>query len=141
MITTFTPFTSFIGGALIGLAAVLLMAFHGRIAGISGILQNLLPPRGWDWRASFVLGALAAPMIGKFVFGLEIPFAAEVPSLWLIIGGVIVGIGITFGAGCTSGHGICGNARLSKRSIVATLTFMATAVITLFVLRHILGGF
>lgn len=141
--TEFTPLMSFAGGALIGLAAVLLMALHGRIAGISGILQNLLPPvsSGWDWRLSFVIGAVAAPLIATFGFGADIAYAAEVPVLWIIIGGLIAGVGITFGAGCTSGHGICGNARLSRRSIVATLTFMATAIATVFVIRHIFGGF
>ena len=143
MTTEFTPLTSLLGGMLIGLAAVLLMALHGRIAGISGILQSLLPPvaQGWGWRLPFVAGAMAAPAIAGFALGLPIPFAAEVPPFWLIISGLLVGIGITFGSGCTSGHGICGNARLSRRSLVATATFMATALATVFVIRHILGGF
>lgn len=143
MTTEFTPLASLFGGMLIGLAAVLLMALHGRIAGISGILQNLLAPfgAGNGWRFAFVLGAIAAPAIATFGFGAQIPFAAEIPVPWLIIGGLLAGIGITFGSGCTSGHGICGNARLSKRSIAATLTFMASAGLTVFVIRHILEGF
>ncbi|MBB3811096.1 YeeE/YedE family protein [Pseudochelatococcus contaminans] len=142
--TVFTPITSLLGGALIGLAAVILMAMHGRIAGISGILSGLLPPTAadWAWRAAFIIGAIAAPALIVAVAGnTVIAFDSPVPAPWLVVGGVIVGVGIQFGSGCTSGHGVCGMARLSVRSIAATLTFMATTTITVFVIRHGLGGF
>lgn len=142
--TTFTPFASLLGGALIGLAAVILMATHGRIAGISGILSGLLPPGAADraWRAAFVAGAVGAPMLIVMLSGnAAIAFESPVPAPWLVVGGLIVGIGVQFGSGCTSGHGVCGMARLSARSIAATLTFMATTTVTVFVVRHVLGGF
>lgn len=141
--TEFTPVLSLLGGTLIGLSAVLLMAFHGRIAGMTGILSGLLPPVTSDraWRAAFLVGAVIAP---NLVLGLSdhaIAFSSPVPLPWVIIGGLIVGVGVYFGSGCTSGHGVCGMARLSPRSIAATTTFMATAVATVFVTRHLLGGF
>ncbi|MGI6246534.1 MAG: YeeE/YedE family protein [Pseudochelatococcus sp.] len=142
--TAFTPLASLLGGALIGLAAVILMATHGRIAGISGILSGLLPPRAadWAWRAAFFAGAIAAPaLIMAFAGDAAIAFESPVPAPWLIVGGLIVGVGVSFGSGCSSGHGVCGIARLSARSIAATLVFMATTAVTVFVIRHILGGF
>ena len=141
--TEFTPWTSMAGGALIGLAAVLLMAFHGRIAGISGMLQGLLPPRAHDigWRAAFLLGAIAAPLLVGLLTGWRPAFEAPTPTLWLIVGGLIVGAGVQLASGCTSGHGVCGMSRLSVRSIVATLTFMATTGVTVYVIRHLVGGF
>lgn len=143
LISDFTPFFALGGGALIGLAAVGLMAFHGRIAGMTGITTGLLPPfaTDWSWRAAFVIGAIAAPMLMVFAGGHVVGFDSPVPELWLVVGGLIVGFGVYFGSGCTSGHGVCGLARLSPRSIAATLTFMATAVATVFVIRHVLGGF
>lgn len=140
--TQFTPLQSLLGGALIGLSAVLLMAFHGRIAGMSGILAGLLPgAESRSWRLAFLAGAVAAPFLIIMLTGAEIPFHSETPLVWTIASGLIVGIGVTFGGGCTSGHGICGNARLSRRSIVATITFMITTGVTVYVLRHLLGGF
>lgn len=141
--TEFTPLTSLAGGALIGLAAVLLMAFHGRIAGMTGILGGLLPPLApdWAWRAAFIAGAIAAPTLVVLLSGVPVPFSSTVPTPWLVAGGVIVGIGVHFGSGCTSGHGVCGIARLSPRSIAATVTFMASTALTVFVIRHIAGGF
>lgn len=138
--TDFTPLQSLFGGALIGLAAVLLMAFHGRIAGISGIVSGVIPPLGsdWAWRAAFLAGAIVVPFI--FVLGGgTVEFSVPVSNIALVIGGVLVGIGVHLGNGCPSGHGICGIARLSPRSIVAVLTFMATAFITVFVVRHLIG--
>lgn len=131
------------GGALIGLAAVLLMAFHGRIAGISGMLQGLLPPfaRDWGWRAAFLGGAITAPVLTAAVTGWRPEFVAPTPNLWLVIGGLVVGVGVQFASGCTSGHGVCGMSRLSMRSILATLTFMFTTGVTVYVIRHVLGGF
>lgn len=142
MITEFTPLQSLAGGALIGLAAVLLMALHGRIAGISGILGGVLPPvaADWGWRAAFLAGAVAAPALW-LIFGGSVEFASPTPRLWLIPSGILVGIGVFFGSGCTSGHGICGNARLSPRSIAATLIFMAGAAISVYLTRHVFGGF
>lgn len=141
--TEFTPLASLFGGALIGLSAVLLMAFHGRIAGMTGILTGLMPPMSsdWAWRAAFVAGAIVAPALVLTLSGQTIPFDSPVPTPWIIIGGLIVGGGVYFGSGCTSGHGVCGIARLSPRSIAATATFMATATATVFVVRHVLGGF
>ncbi|GHA18585.1 membrane protein [Devosia pacifica] len=140
--TEFTPFASLFGGALIGLSAVLLMAFNGRIAGMTGIVAGIIPPleTGWMWRAAFLAGAILAPALLVGAFGDTVGFDSPTPVAWLIAGGIIVGIGVQFGSGCTSGHGICGIARLSPRSIVATLTFMASTAATVFVIRHVLGG-
>lgn len=137
--TEFTPLYSALGGALIGLSAVLLMAFHGRIAGMTGILGGIVPPvaRDWAWRAAFLLGAVIAPLAYRQMGG-TIEFAVPVTPVMLIGGGVLVGIGVTFGEGCPSGHGICGLARFSPRSLTAVLTFMATAFITVFVIRHVI---
>ena len=143
MITDFSPLPALGGGLLIGLAAVALMAFHGRIAGLTGTMTGMLPPvaSDWGWRAAFITGAIAAPALLLMTGGLAGDFVSPVPTPWLIVGGLIVGVGAYFGSGCTSGHGVCGMARLSPRSIVATLTFMSTAAITVFVIRHVIGGF
>ena len=142
--TEFTPFASLGGGMLIGTAAVLLMALHGRIAGMTGILSGLIPPvsRDWGWRAAFIAGAILAPAIATAVAGAgTIAFVSTTPAPWVVVGGFIVGVGVYFSSGCTSGHGVCGLARLSPRSIAATLVFMATTGATVFVVRHIFGGF
>lgn len=142
--TEFTPWLSLLGGSLIGLAAVLLMASHGRIAGMTGILSGLVPPlsHDWGWRAAFLAGAIGAPaLIIAFGGPSAVPFESPVPGPWLILGGLIVGVGVYFGSGCTSGHGVCGMARLSPRSIAATLVFMASTAATVFVVRHMFGGF
>ncbi len=141
--TEFTPLLSFLGGTLIGLATVALMAVHGRIAGINGVLGGLLTTRvdqDWSWRAAFLGGLIASPLVLLGLTG-ELP-TISVPSspVLLVVGGFLTGIGTTFGSGCTSGHGVCGISRLSARSIAATLTFMATAIITVFLTRHIIGG-
>lgn len=140
--TQFTPWLSLFGGSLIGLAAVMLMAFHGRIAGMTGILSGLIPPfvSDWGWRAAFLLGAVGAPALIVSLTDYSIPFESPTPAPWLVVGGLIVGAGVYFGSGCTSGHGICGMARLSPRSIVATITFMVSTAITVFVVRHLIGG-
>ena len=140
--TEFTPLMSLVGGTLIGLSAVLLMAFNGRIAGMTGILTGLLPPvsTDWLWRAAFIVGAIAAPVLVVSLSSQTIGFDSPVPSSWLAISGLIVGVGVYFGSGCTSGHGVCGMARLSPRSIAATAVFMATTAATVFVSRHVLGG-
>ncbi|MEW6631205.1 MAG: YeeE/YedE thiosulfate transporter family protein [Pseudomonadota bacterium] len=139
--TDFIPLQSLLGGALIGLAAVLLMALHGRIAGMTGILTGVIPPvsSDWPWRAAFIAGAIAAPLL-LLLAGKEIPFSVPVSTAALVVGGFLVGIGVHFGGGCPSGHGICGIARLSPRSVVAVATFMATAFATVFIIRHVIGG-
>lgn len=141
METEFTPIASLIGGALIGFSAVLLMALHGKIAGMTAIVAGVLPPvsSDWGWRAAFLAGAMLAPA-AIVAFGGSVPFAVPVSTVALIAGGIIVGVGVTYGSGCTSGHGVCGIARLSPRSIVATLVFMATTFATVYVVRHVIGG-
>ena len=140
--TEFTPLMSLVGGTLIGLSAVLLMAFNGRIAGMTGILTGLLPPvsTDWPWRAAFIAGAIAAPILVVSLSSQTIGFDSPVPTPWLALSGLIVGVGVYFGSGCTSGHGVCGMARLSPRSIAATVVFMTTTAATVFVSRHMLGG-
>ena len=137
--TEFTPLQSAFGGALIGLSAVLLMALLGRVAGMTGILSGAIfgPDRGW--RLAFLAGAIAAPIL-MGALGAGIAFDSPVPRPLLVLGGLLVGIGVSYGGGCTSGHGVCGNARLSPRSLVATVTFMLAAGITVYVIRHVIGG-
>ena len=136
----FTPGVALLGGVLIGLAAALFVLFNGRIAGISGIVGGLLRPQRGDigWRLAFVGGLLAAPLLYTLVLPLP-EVRIEVGSLQIIVAGLLVGIGTRYGAGCTSGHGVCGISRLSPRSVVATLVFMAAGFATVFVLRHWLG--
>ncbi len=138
----FTPLTGALGGALIGLAAALLLALNGRIAGISGIVGGLLPPRAGDalWRLLFVLGLALGALLVRLYSGAPLAVPVESSTFTLVLGGVLVGFGTRLGSGCTSGHGICGLARLSPRSLVAVLTFMASAMLTVFALRHALGG-
>jgi len=138
----FTPLSAAIGGVLIGLAAVLLMLLDGRIAGISGIAAGLLDPASRDrgWRATFILGLIAAPM-SAMLLGYEVPVPDMPAGLGTVaVAGLLVGFGTRLGSGCTSGHGICGIARLSARSIVATLTFMASAMVVVALTRHVIGG-
>lgn len=143
METAFTPWASLGGGALIGLAAVLLMALHGRILGATGILGGLLrfdDPADWSLRAAIIAGMAAGPLVWLVLVG-ELPVIdLPVPNWGVVLGGLIVGIGVSYGGGCTSGHGVCGIARFSRRSLVATASFMATAIATVFVIRHVLGG-
>jgi uncharacterized membrane protein YedE/YeeE len=138
--TEFTPWLSLSGGVLIGLAAILLMALHGRIAGMTGILTGVIPPVAidWAWRAAFLVGAVSAPALFTAAGG-KIEFSVPPSSTALIVGGLIVGVGVYFGSGCTSGHGVCGMARLSPRSIAATIVFMLAAFVTVFVTRHVVG--
>ena len=139
--TTFTPYASLFGGVLIGLAAVILMAFNGRIAGMTAMLGGLLEPQHPDapWRIAFLAGAIAATFVATLL-GAEFSFASPTTGAVLALGGVIVGVGVTYASGCTSGHGVCGIARLSPRSIVATATFMATTFATVTIIRHGFGG-
>ncbi len=144
-ITGFTPVSAAIGGALIGLAAVLLMALNGRIAGVSGIVAGIMAPlRGegradLSWRLAFVAGLVLAPLIVSAIRG-EIVAVSTPHPLWMMgLGGLLVGYGTRLGSGCTSGHGVCGVARLSKRSFAATAMFMATAIATVFVADQLMG--
>jgi len=138
----FTPLSAAIGGALIGLSAVLLMLLTGRIAGISGIFGDLLNPDSHDrgWRIAFIAGLVLAPLLAGWIgYGMPTP---KLPPSWTVIlgAGLLVGFGSRMGGGCTSGHGICGIARLSGRSIAATVIFMLTAVATVAITRHVLGS-
>ena len=140
----FTPFASLAGGLLIGLSAALLIALLGRVAGISGITGALLQMptwsavKQWSWRLAFIAGMVAAPLVWQWFAPLP---AMEIPSdpLVIIVAGLLVGFGTRMGSGCTSGHGVCGLSRLSVRSLAATLTFIATGAITVFVMRHVFG--
>lgn len=140
--SNFTPVSAAIGGALIGLSAVLLMLSTGRIAGISGIFSGLLNLRGEDrgWRTAFIAGLILAPVIAGLL-GHAMPMPS-LPSNWIVIvvAGLLVGFGTRLGGGCTSGHGICGIARLSPRSVAATAVFVVTAILTVAIARHVTGG-
>ncbi|MDP2120404.1 MAG: YeeE/YedE family protein [Hoeflea sp.] len=140
METVFTPWMSLAGGVLIGISATLLMAMNGRIAGMTGIMTGIIPPfsTDWPWRVAFLAGAVIAPVI-YLAAGGAIPYAVPVALPLLALGGLIVGVGVYFGAGCTSGHGVCGMARLSPRSIAATVTFMIFTGLTVYVVRHVAG--
>ena len=148
--TTFTPVTASIGGALIGLAAVVLMGSLGRIAGISGIVGGLADkketasastqnPDDKGWRLAFLAGLIGIPAVIGMVQPEWLRSTVSLPLIGMAIAGLIVGFGVTFGNGCTSGHGVCGNARLSVRSLVATLTFMVVGIATTYVVRHVWG--
>ncbi len=138
----FTPVSSLLGGALIGLAASILLLFNGRVAGISGILGGALTPAPGDtlWRLMFLLGLAGVGAVGALLRPAAF-VAGPVQSPWLIaIAGLLVGYGTRLGNGCTSGHGVCGVSRLSPRSLLATATFLATGAITVFLAKHLLGG-
>ena len=144
METEFTPFTSLLGGALIGLSAVVLLASHGRIAGISGIVSRILPPSvdkaGLPQAIIFLIGLLLAAPLWFLLTGSAPVQVVSGNGLLLVIAGLLVGFGSVIGNGCTSGHGVCGISRGSARSIAATIIFMATAFVTVFILRHVVGG-
>jgi uncharacterized membrane protein YedE/YeeE len=136
----FTPWASLAGGILIGLATALLLLANGRVAGVSGILGGLLRPARGDvaWRVAFVLGLFVAPIVWLAMRAMPPAQIDHSPAL-LALGGLLVGLGTRFGSGCTSGHGVCGIARLSPRSLLATACFMAAGFVTVFVVRHVLG--
>ena len=136
----FAPWPALAGGLLIGIAAAMFVLLNGRIAGVSGVLGGLLIPARGDvaWRLSFVLGLLIAPTVYAF-FGARSPLRIDAGDVALVLAGLLVGVGTRYGSGCTSGHGVCGVARLSLRSLVATLAFMGAGFVTVFVLRHFLG--
>ncbi len=133
----FTPWASLAGGILLGLASAMFILFNGRILGISGIVGGLLRPRAVDvgWRLAFLLGMLAAPFLYSAVAGQVSP---RIDAGWgtVIVAGLLVGVGTRLGSGCTSGHGVCGLSRLSPRSLAATLAFMGTGFVTVYLVRH-----
>jgi uncharacterized membrane protein YedE/YeeE len=139
--TNFTPWSALAGGVLLGLASAAFILINGRVLGISGILGGLLSPRrgDWSWRVTFLLGLLVAPL----VMSLAAPDLLRAPTiaasdLAIVAAGLLVGFGTRYGSGCTSGHGVCGLSRLSPRSLVATLAFMAAGFATVFVIRHLI---
>lgn len=143
-IINFTPYSALIGGALIGLSAAVLLLFKGRIAGISGIAGGVILPEKGDipWRILFLVGLVLGGLLYQLL-GISPSVEKIQPvtgKIGLIAAGLLVGIGSALGTGCTSGHGICGLARRSFRSLIATLTFMLTAMITVFMVRHLVGG-
>ncbi|WP_278924372.1 YeeE/YedE family protein [Pseudophaeobacter profundi] len=143
METVFTPFASFGGGLAIGFGAVLLMLGLGRIFGATGIMSGALFFENRDelsWRLALIAGMILAPLAIFAVTGTMPAVNVPVSPAMIAIGGVIVGLGASLGSGCTSGHGVCGLSRLSIRSIVAVPTFMATAAITVFIVRHVFGA-
>ncbi|MBK8908903.1 MAG: YeeE/YedE family protein [Rhodospirillales bacterium] len=140
--TEFTPLSATLGGALIGLAAVVLMATNGRIAGVSGIFSGVLPPgvaNDWPWRAAFVIGLPLGALTVAALSAAPPPITFTVGLPAFAVAGALVGIGTRVGHGCTSGHGVCGLARLSPRSFAATATFMAAAAATVYIVRHLAG--
>jgi uncharacterized membrane protein YedE/YeeE len=139
----FTPYSALAGGALIGLASALLMLLIGRIAGISGIIGNVFPPyKSGDvgWSLFFLVGLLLGPLSSRLIDSNSADIRIDTPLPVLIIAGLLVGYGTGLGGGCTSGHGVCGMARLSPRSIAATLVFMIVAGITVYIVRHVVGA-
>ncbi|ARO54947.1 YeeE/YedE family protein [Methylorubrum zatmanii] len=138
----FTPLSATLGGVMIGAAAALFLLLNGRIAGISGILGGLLaPPSGQTgWRAAFLTGLVLAPLVYAGFGGSLPPVTVDASFPLLVVAGLLVGFGARLGAGCTSGHGVCGIGRGSPRSLAATGTFMAVAILTVFVTRHLLGA-
>ena len=137
---SFTPMASLVGGVMIGVAALLLMLLHGRVMGISGILGGIVRPAARDdvpWRLLFVAGALLGPLAVIFLAGRPVDVVSVASGLVLPVAGFLVGLGTAIGSGCTSGHGICGLARLSIRSAAAVGMFMITAVVTVYIVRHV----
>jgi len=136
----FTPISALTGGMIIGLAAALLLLVAGRIAGISGIVGGLIELRRGDlaWRAAFVIGLLLAPWLWRWLGELP-PVHVEASDAMLVLAGLAVGIGTRYGSGCTSGHGVCGLSRLSPRSLVATISFMAMGMSMVYLIRHSIG--
>ena len=139
--TEFTPYAGLLGGAVIGLAAFLLLWINGNIAGISGIVGNLLNTRESNnlWRWSFVLGLIIGPLLAEN-WDYSLPTDIDLSWPLVLIGGALVGLGSRLGSGCTSGHGICGIGRLSQRSIIATIVFMLVAVVAVFITQHVIGA-
>lgn len=141
MVTEFTPFSALTGGLLVGLAAAAMMMLTGRIAGVSGIAARLLPPAdrtGFSNRLAFIGGLIAAPIVWFAATGSPVTQTVPGNLLLMIVAGLLVGFGSVYGGGCTSGHGVCGLARLSVRSVAAVVVFMSSAAVTVFLLRHVI---
>ena len=138
----FTPVSASVGGAMIGLSAVLLMALNGRIAGISGLFSGTVFSKNGDrlWRAFFVAGLVLAAPLSRIISGEKAPFSMEASWPVIVVGGLLVGFGTRLGSGCTSGHGVCGLSRLSPRSMVSVALFMAAGVATVALVKPLLGG-
>lgn len=138
---SFTPWSSFFGGIVIGIAAALFILFNGRVAGISGIIAGILRPIPHDlyWRITFIAGMMSAAVLWK-LFGSMPSINIEADTPTLIVAGLLVGLGTRYGSGCTSGHGVCGLSRMSPRSLVATLSFMGAGFVTVYVIRHLIGA-
>jgi uncharacterized membrane protein YedE/YeeE len=139
--TDFTPGSALAGGLLIGASASLLLILNGRIAGISGIVAGLFQRdlREVAWRAAFVVGVVLAPLLYRALFGPLPPVIFDASMGVITVAGLLVGFGTRLGSGCTSGHGVCGLSRASPRSLVATTVFMVTALVTVFITRHLIG--
>ena len=135
----FTPYTAFLGGILIGLSVTIMLLFNGRITGVSGIIAELLTPKvgEWLWRLVFLIGMISGSTLFVYLFPETFTPRTGFPTSLLVIGGLLVGFGTKLGSGCTSGHGICGIAQLSSRSIIATVIFMFFGAVTVFIIRHI----
>lgn len=135
----FTPVSGLVGGLLIGLSVTLMLLLNGRIAGISGIVGGLLAPKGGDngWRVAFVVGLLTGALAYILAMGGPAPVDVLASPPAILVGGLLVGFGTRLGSGCTSGHGLCGMARISRRSIVATAVFFGVAMLTVFLTRHV----
>ncbi len=135
----FTPYTAFSGGILIGFSVTIMLLFNGRITGVSGIIAELLTPKvgEWLWRLVFLIGMISGSTLFVYLFPETFTPRTGFPTSLLVIGGLLVGFGTKLGSGCTSGHGICGIAQLSPRSIIATVIFMFFGAVTVFIIRHI----
>ena len=135
--TNFTPWSALAGGMMIGIAASILFLFNGKIAGISGILGSVLKPSASDkfWRVAFLIGLIGSPLLFSLIWSLP-PVTVETGSTGLIAAGLLVGLGTRYGQGCTSGHGVCGLSRLSRRSLLATSSFMFAGFVTVYVTHH-----
>jgi uncharacterized membrane protein YedE/YeeE len=138
----FTPWSSLSGGIILGVASALFILINGRVLGISGILGGLLPPKAGDtfWRLAFLAGMFASPWLFNLLAPAELitPPKIDADLIMLVIAGLLVGFGTRYGSGCTSGHGVCGLSRLSPRSLIATLSFMAAGFLTVYVVRHLI---
>jgi hypothetical protein len=142
-VENFTPYSALLGGVLIGLAATILLVMNGRLAGVSSILAGVVPPRSGEaayWRVLFLGGLIVGVLLYLALIDGAATISFDAPLPILLAGGLLVGIGTRVGSGCTSGHGVCGIARLSWRSLSATLVFMAVGGITVFIMRHMVGG-
>ncbi len=139
---SFTPVPSLLGGMILGVAAALYVLLHGRILGISGIVSGLIHPKLGDtaWRWGLILGIFSSPFWASLFFDIRPIVVVDTDWFGIVIAGLLVGFGSQYASGCTSGHGICGLSRLSPRSLVATLTFMSAGFLTVYFLRHIIGG-